>query len=119
MNKLDLYYPILNVIREESKRYEYNPDASQNIVIIDEDGNEFARISMDRFMKESYSLLESIRNGGNSAFEIPSTEYFMGEIGCSKLKAPSQDKSDIHIVIHDLRQHQIPAWQPINITECR
>lgn len=108
LNKLDLYYPILNVIREESKRYEYNPDASQNIVIIDEDGNEFARISMDRFMKESYSLLESIRNGGNSAFEIPSTEYFMGKIGCSKLKAPSQDKSDIHIVIHDLRTNMTP-----------
>lgn len=38
MNKLDLYYPILNVIREESKRYEYKPDIEQNIVIIDENG---------------------------------------------------------------------------------
>lgn len=53
MNKLDLYYPILNVIREESKRYEYKPDVEQNIVIIDEDGNEFARISMERFLRES------------------------------------------------------------------
>ena len=33
LNKLDLYYPIVNIIREESKRYEYRPDKSQNIVI--------------------------------------------------------------------------------------
>ncbi|MBQ0090840.1 MAG: HpaII family restriction endonuclease, partial [Prevotellaceae bacterium] len=38
MNKLDLYYPILNIIREESKRYEYRPNADQHIVVIDEDG---------------------------------------------------------------------------------
>lgn len=32
----------------------------------------------------------------------------MGEIGCSKLKAPSTDKADIHIVIHDLRTNMTP-----------
>ncbi len=108
LNKMDLYYPILNVIREESKRYEYNPDVRQNIVVIDENGYEFTRISMDRFMRESGSLLESIKNGGNRSFEIPETEYFMSEIGCSKLKAPSKDKADIHIVIHDLRTNMTP-----------
>ena len=46
MNKLDLYYPILNIIREESERYEYKPDKQQNIVVIDENGIEYARISM-------------------------------------------------------------------------
>lgn len=61
MNKLDLYYPILNVIREESKRYEYKPDIEQNIVIIDENGNEYARISMDKFMEESMRLWKILR----------------------------------------------------------
>lgn len=32
----------------------------------------------------------------------------MSEIGCSKLKAPSKDKADIHIVIHDLRTDMTP-----------
>mgnify|MGYP002857382968 CR=1 FL=1 len=108
LNKLDLYYPILNIIREESKRYEYKPDTKQNIVVIDEEGNEYARISMDRFMKESQSLLEAIKSSSKRAFEIPSTECFMGEIGCTKLKAPSKDKADIHIVIHDLRTNMTP-----------
>lgn len=108
MNKLDLYYPILNIIREESKRYEYRPNVDQHIVVIDEDGQEYARISMNRFTQESDYLLAEIKNGGSRAFEIPASEAFMNEIGCSLLKAPSSDKADIHIVIHDLRTNMTP-----------
>jgi len=108
LNKLNLYYPILNIIREESNRYEYKPDTKKNIVVIDENGNEYARISMDKFMEESKSLLDSIKNTNKGSFEIPSTECFMSEIGCTKIKAPSGDKSDIHIVIHDLRTNMTP-----------
>ena len=104
LNKLDLYYPILNIIREESKRYEYKPDKKRNIVVIDGDGKEYVRISMDKFMRESANLFETIKStSGERAFEVPDTECFMNQIGCSRLKAPSHDKSDIQIVIHDLR----------------
>lgn len=108
LNKLELYYPIINIIREESKRYEYKPNAEQSIVVIDEDGSEFARIPMERFMEESKSLLESVKETNKRAFEIPSAESFMYQIGCTKLKAPSKDKADIHIVIHDLRTNMKP-----------
>lgn len=109
MNKLPLYYPILNVIRQESKLYEYKPDTNKNIVIIDGDGVEIARISMNRFVEESNKLLLNIKNGkGKGAFEIPSAEAFMKEICCEKLKAKSTDKADIHIVIHDLRTNMTP-----------
>lgn len=109
LNKLDLYYPILNIIREESKKYEYKPDIKHNIVVIDEDGNEFARIPMDKFMSESEALLESITQSTGRSFAVPDTECFMGKIGCKTLKAPSQDKADIHIVIHDLRTNMTPT----------
>lgn len=108
MNKLELYYPILNIIREESKRYEYRPHTDQHIVVIDEDGQEYARISMNRFVQESESLLAEIKSGGSRSFEIPASEAFMNEIGCTLLKAPSSDKADIHIVIHDLRTNMTP-----------
>ena len=109
LNKLNLYYPILNIIREESKLYEYKPNKEQNIVAIDEEGNEYARISMDKFMEESAKLLDSIKGAGNQrAFEVPDAECFMRQIGCTKIKAPSQDKADIHIVIHDLRTNMTP-----------
>lgn len=32
----------------------------------------------------------------------------MNKIGCTRLKAPSKDKADIHIVIHDLRTNMTP-----------
>ena len=108
MNKMELYYPIINIIRQESRRYEYKPNVEKNIVIIDEDGNEFARISMDKFIEESSKLLSAIKSAKTSAFNIPNTEEFMSSIGCSKLKAPSSDKSDIHIMIHDLRTNMTP-----------
>ena len=123
LNKLDLYYPILNIIREEVKRYEYKPNTEKNIVIINESGMEYARIPMDKFMEESTSLLDAIKKGGENieevdengdkkkkkkepAFPIPSTECFMSQVGCTKLKAPSGDKADIHIVIHDLHTNR-------------
>lgn len=108
MNKLSLYYPIINIIREETKRYEYKPDTQSNIVIIDEDGHEFARISMQKFLKESLTLLQDIKSAKESSFEVPNTEVFMHQIGCRKLKAPSKEKADIQIVIHDLRTHMTP-----------
>ncbi len=108
LEKMDLYYPIINVIREESKRYEYKPDVEHHVVVIDENSNEYAKISMDKFMEESQLLLNKIKLGDERAFSIPETESFMTEIGCSKLKAPSTDKADIHIVIHDLRTNMKP-----------
>lgn len=108
LNKLDLYYPILNILREESKRYEYKPDINKNIVVIDEDGNEYARIPMTKFLAESESLLSAIKETKQRSFAVPSAECFMAKIGCSKLKAPSKDKADIHIVIHDLRTNMTP-----------
>ena len=109
MNKLELFYPILNIIRKESKSYEYRPDLDQHIVVIDEDGQEYARISMNRFVEESRHLLSKIKEGGTRAFEVPASEAFMNEIGCTSLKAPSTDKADIHIVIHDLRTNMTPT----------
>ena len=108
LNKLDLYYPILDIIREESKRFEYKPDTQRNIVVIDEDGNEYAQIPMDKFMTESKTLLDTIKESNQRAFSVPGAECFMSKIGCTKLKAPSKDKADIHIIIHDLRTNMTP-----------
>ena len=108
LNKMERYYPIINILREESKRYVYSPDVEQNIVVIDEDGNEFAKISMDRFVAASEYLLEKIKSAKDRAFPVPETQEFMREVGCTKLKAPSKDKADIHIVIHDVRTGKQP-----------
>ena len=110
LKRLRLFYPIIKIIRDESKlkHCEYCPDTVRNIVVIDENGNEFAKIPMDVFIKESSYLLDKIKTANKSSFPVPNTESFMGTVGCSKLKAPSKDKADIHIVIHDLRTNMTP-----------
>lgn len=109
MMDVSLYNSIMNVVFHESEIYEHKSDINRNIVVIDEDGNEYARISMDKFMQESVSLFDAIKStGAERAFEIPDTECFMHQIGCERLKAPSRDKSDIQIVIHDLRTNMTP-----------
>ncbi len=100
------YNTILSVAFEESKRYKNKLNIEQDIVVVDEDGNEYNRFSMDKFMEKA-SFLKTI--GGNRNFNIPDSKCFMGKIGCTKLKAPSRDKADIHIVIHDLRTNMTPT----------
>lgn len=104
----NIYNPIVSVCFEESKRYEYKPDIEKNIVVIDEDDNEYARISMNKFLTESKYLLDVIKEARQRSFAVPDAECFMGKIGCSRLKAPSKDKADIHIVIHDMRTNMTP-----------
>lgn len=108
LNKLDLYYPIINILREESRHFEYKPNTEQRVVVVDCDGEEFARFSMDRFVKASKDLLAEITSQSTAAFSVPDAECFMHAIGCERLKAPSRDKADIQIVIHDLRTGMKP-----------
>lgn len=102
LNKLEAFYPVLKVLRDELERHlEYSID--KNIVIITEDDTEIARINVTDFLTQSKELFERIQEGGNGTgtFEISSINDFLNKIHCEKVKAKSLDKADIHIVIHD------------------
>jgi hypothetical protein len=101
LNKIeDLFYPIIKILREEvSGKYEYRTDSDIHIYC---NGEEKLIISAETFKKEAAILFNEIKNKSGS-FSIPETEAFLKSIHCSTLKAKSNDKADIHIVIHDLR----------------
>lgn len=102
LNKLEAYYPVLKVLRDELKRHmEYSID--KDIVIITEDKAEIARINVEEFFTKSKELFKCIQEGGHGtgAFNIPSINLFLNDINCKKVKAKSIDKADIHLVIHD------------------
>lgn len=107
LRKVGIYYPIVSILREESSKLEFMPNVDKNVVIMAED-KELGRLSMATFVEQSERLLADIKAGNKSAFAIPNTEKFMHAIGCERLKAPSSDKSDITIVIHDLRTGMKP-----------
>lgn len=109
LNKLDIYYPILKVIKEELERHmEYSLD--KDIVIITEDGYEISRVDVSEFINQSHDLFSNIQSGGNGkgAFAIPSQDHFLKKIHCKKIKTKSSDKADIHIIIHDYRTGMQP-----------
>ncbi len=112
MEKIEhLFYPIMRVIRNESKTYNYEPRLSDNrvVVISDNEGQELMRISMLDFSSKAKILLDSIKAARGSAFSLPIIEEFMYSVKCYSLKARSTDKTDIRIVIHDLRTGTTPT----------
>lgn len=101
MNKIsDIIYPIIKIIREEGCRVDYILDSDKHIVFIDENGCRTLDIPMERFLSNAEYLLNKI-NSSRATFSVKETEAFMHEIKCRQLKAPSENKSDITIVIHD------------------
>ena len=107
LNKIEnLFYPILKILRDEKKgHYEYTLE--DDIVVVTEDGIELLRKKVSDFLDKANMLLNIIRQS-NGAFVAPEIEQFMSEIHCSNIKAKSQEKTDIRIVIHDLRTGMSP-----------
>src|SRR5574344_804172 len=90
LNKLDVFYPVLKILRDELERHmEYSFD--RDIVIITEDGSVVSKISVPEFLQQSQKLFADIKRGGKTdgAFEIPSQNDFLNKIHCKKIKAKS------------------------------
>ena len=103
LNRTDIYYPVIDIIRQEAKRYDYLPDSGRQIVVINEEGDVLMCKPMADFAREADRLLGHIKQHSDSAFSLPDTEKFMRAVGCSSIKARSRDKADIHIILHDHR----------------
>ena len=101
LNKIEsIFYPILKILREErGKSYEYDIE-NRDVVFITEDGKEFMRMPVAEFRRQADRLFRQIK-AHKGVFSVPDTEAFMDTVRCRKLKAPSADKTDIKIIIHD------------------
>lgn len=74
----------------------------KEMVQVLQNGQEFTEIVIPAIIDQYRRLFLEIERGRNS-FEIPDSEAFMRRIGCTVLKAPSTDKTDITIEIHEPR----------------
>ncbi|MCF8463648.1 MAG: HpaII family restriction endonuclease, partial [Flavobacteriales bacterium] len=70
-------------------------------------GEEY-RIGLDEFRSQAVKLLLEIKNSSSTTFEVPNTAAFLKSFGCTSIKASSTSKSDIRIVIHDVRTSSSP-----------
>ncbi|MCQ2470418.1 MAG: HpaII family restriction endonuclease [Clostridia bacterium] len=102
--KDDIFYDILKVIRNEQiGTLHFVFDGDEHVVNVENDAGEIkVSVSSELFKTQADLLYGKIVNTkGTAAFEVIETSEFMQEILCSKLKAPSADKSDITIKVHD------------------
>lgn len=106
----DLYYDIIRVIRQEDKEsldYVISDDGKTAEVRSGKDV--LLKIDRSSFKEEADYLLNTIKTSKGPSFPSPRTQDFMSKIRCFKIKAPSSDKSDITIQIHDFRTNMDPT----------
>lgn len=104
MNKIStLFYPIISVIRQEERRMKYDPETKSKTVVVYADNKEVMRVPMESFANKALELLDLIKAAQGRAFPLKSIEDFMHSVMCYTLKAKSSDKTDIKLVVHDLR----------------
>ncbi len=102
----DLLYPIIKILRDETNgHFEYS--VKDSLVFIS-DGESILKIPIYLFKENAGLLLNRIKEAHSSSFEVPEIEEFLSEIKCSSLKAKSNSKTDIRIVIHDARTNLQP-----------
>ncbi|MFY7732732.1 MAG: HpaII family restriction endonuclease [Bacteroidia bacterium] len=102
LNKIEsLIFPIIKVLRDETNgTFEFSYD---NDLVVVKNRHEEIRISVLEFQKQTHFLLSKLKERTNSTFSIPEIENFINSFDSHSLKAKSTVKSDIRIVIHDLR----------------
>ncbi len=105
VNKInDIYFPILKIFRSESSGLdmEYVISTEDGSVEVHWHADTVRRLTQPTLVKIATYLYASIMAGSNRAFEIDKSDRIMHELACSKIAAPSTDKTDITMQIHDI-----------------
>jgi len=107
LNKIpELLYPIVKILRDESNgNLEYT--VKDELILVSDNDNEFS-IPVIKFKEQAKILLVKIKEAKSSSFTIPEIDAFLDEINCATLKAKSSLKTDIRIIIHDLKTNLQP-----------
>lgn len=102
-----LFYPIIKVLRDESNgTFEFLYDC--DLVVIKNNNEEF-RQPISEFKRYACYLLKELKeNKTEATFSVPEIETFVRSFSCGTLKAKSTVKSDIRIVVHDLKTGLMP-----------
>lgn len=111
-NRIDtIYYDILKIIRsQKDDNWQYVRNGNIK-VIAESTGAEVATIPISEFEANANLLLSSIKavNSKDGSFEVPAIDSFISKIKCNTTKAKSSDKSDITLMVHDIKTGSDPT----------
>lgn len=107
VEKIDeIYYPILKIIREEQKGCAINYIIKEKDVSIETEGLVLALVPRGKIEAAADFLLKEISRHKGS-FEIEEIAEFADGLKVTKIKAPSEDKTDIKMQIQDTHTNYI------------
>lgn len=100
----DIYFPILKILRSEDTGLdmEYIICSEDESVEVHWNAEVVRKLSQQALARMAAYLYRCIIEGGSRAFEIDKSEDIMNKLACSKIAAPSTDKTDIKMQIHDI-----------------
>ena len=104
----DNFYIVLKIIREETKGAKHY-DISKNdgkVVIIDKDDKEI--LELKKIKAGVGKIFEEMKKSSHTTFEIGEAEKLMKDLHCDQIKASSGRKSDLIVVLHDIKSPIIP-----------
>lgn len=104
LNRMEhVYSPISKVFRKEldSGKIEYVVRDSKHEVELYYNGDKIKSLSFRRLSSYADELFRGIVSGNKSSFEIPNADIMMKDIKCTKIKASSDDKTDIMMEVYD------------------
>jgi hypothetical protein len=99
-----IFYPILQIIREEKGFTEKNYRINGDIKIVDASSNKLLlSISKSEFICKSIFLFDELRKKKKRSFSIPEMDEFLSKIDIHTIAKGKSNKSDITLVVHDLK----------------
>ena len=109
LNKMDdVFYNIIKIIRRENigkLEFRVNRNNDTITIINTTDNSELGTMPVSEFKSAAdrlYTEITELQRNTKGAFSLKDTEEFLDNLGVSTLKAPSDDKADIRIKIHDI-----------------
>jgi len=106
----DVYFPIIKIIRDETKDKHVEFFVKDNLTIEVYKNDEHIR-SIETKTMEHYAeyLYKEILEGTNRSFLIKDSASIMYDLECEKIKAPTTDKADIIMKVHDVHTGYEPV----------
>lgn len=102
-NKIeDIFFPILSIVREENPGKHIKLKINNDLCIEVVKNGELIRVLTHDKVEEYAAHIFAEIAAGSKSFEISNIGSIMNALECEKIKAPSSDKADIQIEIHDI-----------------
>lgn len=112
VNKMkDIFFPIMKILRSEDSclDMEYIISSEDGGVEVHWQADVVRELPQTMLIRMAAYLYKGILSGNSRAFEIENSDQIMNELGCTKIAAPSTDKTDITMQLHDIHTGYNPV----------